>query len=253
MISAICCISDRPDDLLPHFFKHYVSMGVERFYFGIYGAENNDIWRSVQRYAGDLDVRLTRLNTALFFDSVVERKYKTEISAELHHPLYKNSWYVPVDLDEFHTMDGYGSFQHLAEDVQAEGADYVNAWMYDRIASDGSIPAAIRPDISIWEQFPYAEQLSVKILEGKSCASKVMLAKTPIPVRLGHHAPGHMGTEDLYKKFSTDGTTHHFKWFGNAASRERFKYDANNVYNYTWTWEHLRLIDHIAARGGRMF
>lgn len=228
-------------------------MGVNRFYFGIYGPENNDIWRSVQRYASDLDVRLTKLNTTHFFDSVVEWAYKTEISAQLHHPLYKNSWYVPVDLDEFHTMEGYNSFQHLAEDVLAENADYANAWMFDRIASDGSIPATIRPDISIWEQFPHAEQLCVKILEGKSCMSKVILAKTPIPVRLGHHFPGSVGTEDLYKKFSTDGITHHFKWFGNAASRERFKYDANNVYNYEWTWEHLRLIEHIEAHGGKMF
>ena len=44
---VICNIYKSVDDLLPHFYKHYVSLGVTDFAFGIFDGESNPAWNRV--------------------------------------------------------------------------------------------------------------------------------------------------------------------------------------------------------------
>jgi hypothetical protein len=252
MIATICCISDRPDDLLPHYFQHYANMEIDRFYFGLYGEENGKLWDIVRHYGRGLDLQLYKISTALFFDSPMECNFKNQIIKDIHQQ-NQNNWYVPTDLDEFVTVDGYSTFPQLSNACISENADFVASELLDRITTDGTLPSNILSDKTIWDQFPRTGKITTDILGNNVYISKVALAKSSIPIRNGHHYPGYHGTEGSYKPFSMRGNTHHFKWFGALSSRELLKYDSAVASKFVWAWENSKLSEHIEAHGGKLF
>lgn len=250
MIVTACNIFGRAKDLLPHYFKHYSGLGIDRFYFGVHGEENSHIWEELRYFGKGLDVRISKMPTDKPFDCGLDAEFKTQIGNSI------DGWIVPTDLDEFHTVDGYSDFHQLAKDCESENADYVFSHFLDRIAADGSIPLTIDPAISIWEQFPRMEHISATILGERVNTNKLCLSKAGIPFRIGHHHAGLENTEAMYKQFSKVGVTHHFKWFGELKKRELDKLAANTPYKFyfsnDWTLEHMRLINYVESHGGKL-
>lgn len=248
MIVTACNIFGRAKELLPHYFKHYSGLGIDRFYFGVYGEENSHIWEEIRYFGKGLDVRISKMPTDKPFDVGLDAEFKTEIGNSI------DGWIVPTDLDEFHAVDGYSDFHQLAKDCESENADYVSSSFLDHITPDGSIPLTIDPTISIWEQFPRMERISATIFGDRSNTNKLCLSKTGIPFLKGHHF-----INGYYTQFSKVGVTHHFKWFGELKQRELIKLAANTPYKsqipdycYDWTLEHMRLINHIESHGGKL-
>jgi hypothetical protein len=243
MIVTACGIYSRAKDLLPHYYKHYASMGVDRFYFGIYGDKNSHLWEEVKEFGHGKDIVVFQASEDSILEMEVERKIQDQVRSMLH----ETDWFVPTDLDELHAIEGYSSFQQLQKDCESENADYVWAATCDRITADGTVPPSIDPSISIWEQFPRNCNLTSHVVWG--CFTKIMMARSVVTIYAGHHEAYPTGK---YKEFSKRGITYHFKWFGDLRGREVAKVNDFAQRNYQWIDENKRVIEFLDSHGGKL-
>ena len=234
MIAVICNLINTPvNDLLPHYFKHYSNLGINKFYFGIYGPKNSSLWDEVRDYGKGLDVSLIKMECATEFNPMTDADFKNQIGQSI------NGWIIPTDGDEFHMIEGYDSFQKLREDCEAEGANFVWRSIVDRITADGSIPLNIDPNRSIWEQFPNKCHITRTIAD--ACGIKTSMFKSGLTICTGHH----IVTNTNKKEFSKGGETHHFKWWGKLKEKEQKKVEIVKQLDYPYIEENKRVIKHL--------
>ena len=224
---------------MPHFYKHYHELGVVRFAFGISGGKHNPSWDGVQDYnTHGAKVFLTETYTG----SLNEKLEGVFINQTR---LRFNEWYIPTDLDEFHYIKGFESFEKIKEQCTREGALFAETLFEDRITEDGHIPPNILPDISIFDQFPRNGRITELITHG--CCNKICLASPSTPLTDGHHQ-----TQSKYLPFSQLGTTYHFKWFGNLIEREKEKLAARIKNGYPFFTESKLLLEHLTNHEGKL-
>lgn len=237
---VICHIYESVTDLLPHFLKHYSSWGATKFYFGVYRGESNPVWNEIKEIGRGIDIELYHAGDKTL-DCAIEGDFKNYIMSKLK----KDEWIIPTDLDEFHTIDGFTSFQQLQDACELENADYVWSKFVDHIRPDGEIPMHIDPDISIWEQFPKKCNISHTI--AKAYCRKLCMVKQSIPLKGGHHEvdPGHTA-------FSKEANTHHFKWFGPLYDKEMEKLITYCKQKRPWLAEQARLLEFLNQHDGNL-
>ena len=232
MIAAACNMFYTTKDLLPHYFKHYSNLEVDKFYFGIYGPENSPLWDEVRDYGKGLNITISKM-----YDDVFNPDCDTIFKIKIGQSI--NGWIVPTDPDELHTIEGYTSFQKLREDCEAEGADNVWGKIIDRITADGSIPLNIDPNQSIWEQFPRRCNLTETLVH--ACDVKISMFKSGLTLCTGHHVM----TSPNPKGFSKASETHHFKWWGKLKEKEKTKLEALTQWNFPYTHENKRILEYL--------
>ncbi len=240
MICVIVNIYKDCKDLLPHFYKHYSSLGVDRFYVGIYGA--NTHWEWIKKISNDYDVIMIKTGDNEFDDNIDQ-----DFINNTQKSLNKDDWYIPADLDEFHVFPGYSSFSDVIKDCKQTNSDYAITKFADHITSDGTIPSSIDPNISIWEQFPIStRKISIRLV--KTFFIKVALAKQDVKILRGHH----MVENKQWKQFDEIGKTHHFKWFGNLRERETNKLLIRIYKNETYLCEPARILEHLNLHNNKI-
>jgi len=235
MIVTACNIFDKAKDLLPHYFNHYSNMGINKFFFGIYGEENSHLWDEVRKFGSGLDISIYKMES---IDGFVTKdaEFKTKIGKSF------DGWIIPTDLDEFHTVQGYATFQQLQQKCEEENVDYISSTFVDHIRQDNTIPRNIEENISIWKQFPKTALITQNILEG--CCKKICMVKSGIELFAGHHI-----LNPNYKKLSIEAETHHFKWWGNLKEREQKKLNIYTKYGLLWKTENEKLINYLNISG----
>lgn len=237
---VICNIRDEFKDLIPHFYDHYHKLGITRFAFGVRGGKKNPAWNELSKYnvynhkfflIESYDAPLDEKEEGLFLNGVVRQI---------------DEWYVPADLDEFHVISGHQSFSVLESMCVSAGRSHVKSKLIDRVASDGTIPPSIKPDIPIFDQFPKDHDITENIMGG--CRDKVCLASPKTFLVDGHHNPMDGSLIPL-----SEEATYHFKWFGNIVAKESEKIEARIKNGYFFFTEGQKLLKHIEKHGGRLF
>lgn len=230
--------------LLDAAITHYRGLGVESFH----------IARHVESF-DDPDFQRSREVVArhgFSFAAVHQGPWDEDLNAYLiraqmrRHP---NDWWVVADLDEFHVYDR--PLTDVIAACEAGGYDYVKGALLDRVAADGSLPA-LKPDVSIWEQYPLAGLLTLRVPGAGS--SKVTLARGSVPLHLGQHgadAGRPMPAEVAFPQ------VHHFKWNDSVLPRliQREKAYSSGDWHLTYpdtVDESRRMLRHLEANGGRI-
>jgi hypothetical protein len=222
--------------------KHYKDWGVNHFIFGVYQGTNNPSWQRALEIGNGYPISLIA-SGGKELNVEVEGDFKNEMRMTL--PV--NSWYIPADLDEFHAVKGYDNVCDLTDALNTEGAEYVESSFMDRITKDGSIPLTINPNISIWDQFPHDCRISDTII--RAWCNKISLTKRNILITGGHHAPCE---KTKHKKFSVQGHTYHFKWFGPLYEKEKQKFELYTTQKREWAIEQTLLLNWLDSHNGKL-
>lgn len=229
-------------EILPFFVDHYLSLGVDKFVFGLWRGRENKNWDGIVDIMEDKKVPY-----------VLEKSFDFEVYCGKHDSYYQNfvrknhiaddEWYVIADLDELQVISpDYRSYDDMAVDLDKEKATFVEGTMVDRITSDGSIPEHLGKDSDIFQQFPVSARVSEKIC--CACCIKVLVCKGFHNIESGHHSVAN-GV-----KFSRKYVTYHFKWFGGVLSTLAERYKNYQKLDLPWKDEPNRAYQHIVRNGG---
>lgn len=234
MIVYITSVYSLPKNLLGHVLNHYTAQGVDKFVFAV---SCKDAWNEIKAASKTHNIELHEETRPWWVNT------DSDFKNEIRQTLSPDDWIVPADLDEFHFHRKFTSLKSLAESAQEY--DGVCSVLIDRITEDGSIPSEILPDVPLTLQFPRRSTISRDTI--KCCVSKVCLLRQHIPIVSGHH---YLPTE--YKRFPTNATTFHYKWFGNVREKEVAKMNEYLKRNEPWHVEMARLIDYLDKNNGKL-
>jgi hypothetical protein len=240
MITVIGNIYKNVKNLLPHFLNHYSDWGVDKFCFGVYNGKLNPVWNEILDIGKGLNIELFKSGDEEL-NINIEEQFKNQIRLTLQ----PNDWFIPIDLDEFHTVEGYTNFQQLQQECESENAIYILSHLCDRITENGIIPMEINPNISIWEQFPKSCNITETIVQ--AWTQKICMAKQSVYISGGHHR-----VDDTCKQFSKQAITYHFKWFGPLYEKEQEKLFTYTNQKRPWVSEQLKLLEFLNEHNGRL-
>jgi hypothetical protein len=216
--------------LLPHFLKHYQSMGVKKFYIAASPAVVPIVRRDAIGFDAvvrdDLDVADSFQGGALAVTAM-----RFDYSDE-------DEWVLIADLDEFLARDT--PLPEVLAKAIAEDANVVRARMVDRVSVDGSLPAVLE-GTDLWETFP-RECALTKQLQG-SVDHKGLLVRGHLLPTMAHHE---FRDERICSQWLR---LHHFKWNSNAEARLRVAMELARASEINWWIEYDRVLRHLDAHG----
>lgn len=224
--------------LLPQFLAHYAALGFDRFHIGVARGQDNPLYEPIRSCCAPFNYTI-RAGVTAHFSGPADARAADGLRAKYVAP---GDWYGVADLDEFHDYSPYGSVSELLAFAQAQHVDAVAGELWDRIATDGSIPAQIT-DAPVSGQFPLGCQLTRKIAKGS--VQKVMLARGTVPIGPGHH-------RHHAKALPMRGLVHHYKWHGNLLERLQRRAVLYRKLGLPWWKESQRVLDYLARHGGRI-
>jgi hypothetical protein len=168
LLSHIGVSSGAP--LIGHFLEHYTRLGVDRFFLLLHAEEGDERRPAILDLMGRYGVRpamdVTVFNTRLKLE---------RFNAILDEHVAPDDWVLYADVDEFHV---YPRDLHVfLRGCDEHGYMFVRGRLIDRIAEAGEL-RAVRPSPSLWDQFPYAAQVTTEVRrgwDGKVCAAKATL------------------------------------------------------------------------------
>ena len=156
----------------------------------------------------------------------------------------RGRWYAICDLDEFHVVPGFAHFEEATRAAERAGAAAICGRLIDRIALKGILPRAVNPRRFLGPQFPLACDITENISKG--CSTKVLFAKSFVPIRPGHHRVSGQQVWDF------TGDVHHFKWFRptiDEQERRAISYRHQGLYYHE---ESERLLRYLGANGKKI-
>jgi hypothetical protein len=267
---VLICSIYRNIDLLPHFIKHYRSLGINTFIFGVWEGKSNPLWDDLQKYQ----------ENGILFEQTGSGIFSGIKDAKSHNHLRwkyvkKGEWYVIADLDEFHQLEDFRHFQELAKHCEEKGANYVRSQFEDRLTTDGSLPTAIDSQLDIFEQFPVSFPVTLKLVKGET--NKIIMARKEVKVGAGHHFvksfPNFVKKSFPFVKdfHFTEGfpwlvkcvalnrvfKTAHFKWWGQVVKSLQSRRINDPPQKLPWVAqvfqaEAFRTLEHIKQHNGRI-
>lgn len=245
----ICNIYRDIDNLLSHFLKHYHNLGIVDFYFGIHGGESNPVWNRIETF-NKWNLRIKKWKS---YDGQINGYKEGDSERFLKSQVSENDWYIPTDLDEFHSIGEYKKFGDLIESCKNENADFVYADIIDRITKDGSIPLIVDPHVDIFRQFPIRSRITKPLLDAWD--GKVILAKQSVELYDGHHYPKGFENPETFtlKEFSKKFEIDHFKWFGNLRQKEEEKLESYKNVGLGYYLENQKLLDYLIKHNNRLW
>jgi hypothetical protein len=198
MVHFITVVGSRLD-LLPHTLSHYGSMGIDSLLVSVH----------LETYDSPLYSEIAAICKAhhAVIVGVYAGPWLQEVNPFLYRQAlrqYPDDWFVVADVDEFHVYpEGVCEFLKRIED---SGYDYVQGCLVDRLAKNGEL-ITVRPDVTIWQQFPLAGMVTYPIL--KANILKIVAAKGYVRLAPGQHTASNGNgcpTQQAYIP------VHHFKW-----------------------------------------
>src|SRR5581483_11615442 len=224
--------------LLPHFLTHYTRIGFTRFHIGVYRYEENPLFSQIKTHCSTYDYTIEPGVMGEFTGGA-----DSEIADRLRSTHVKPSdWYGIADLDEFFEISPFPSLAALIDACRAVGARAVVSELYDRIAADGSIPAALT-DQPLEKQFPLGCLITKNIAGG--FIRKIILARGDVPVTSGHHST-------KAKALRLSGKVHHYKWHGDLVERLQRRAAIYKRLGLPWAPESERILNYLAENNGRI-
>lgn len=245
-MTLICNIYKDIDNLLPHFLEHYYKLGVLDFYFGIHSGENNSVWDRIDSF-NKWGLRIKKWKT---YDGPICGNWEGWYQEFLRQQV-QDGWVITTDLDEFHNISGYKTYQELIDYCIKNDFTWAVGRTIDRTTKDGSIPLAVNPNIPISEQFPVRCRITKPLLDAWDV--KMVLSRQDVTFHYGHHwvrEPG-PGKDDPHM-LPTILETNHFKWFGNLRQKEKEKLEAYKKFNLPYYQENERLLNHLRNHDNKL-
>jgi hypothetical protein len=228
-------------ELLPHFIKHYQPY-VDEINIVVYETEQfpllgNQVREIVDNYD---KVKIVKVHQDRIFDwERVTMLYNYVTNKQ------PNDWWVIADIDEFHLYT-HDHLPTIIKSCNEYGYVLVRGGFIDRIGPNGEFED-IKPDISIWEQFPNAGFFRYP-LSGAN-PNKVCIKKGHVELTSGQHyakLDGHTTwrwqgwNHPLINKHDSV-QVHHFKWDRTAI--ERIKDVASIKKPYAYSDEYQLMYD----------
>ena len=218
--------------LLPHFLRHYRSIGVEKYFIALPPEYRADADRLVQNYdvtlLHELDVR----------DSLLTGS--SAVTAMRHRYQNVDEWVVIVDLDEFiETSEALG---HVADRADQAGATVVRGIMHDRFAASGQT-AVIDCSGDLHVIFPIKSRFIRRVMGGFDHKGVLVKGRLKAAPNAGHH-----WFEDE-RVHSEALEISHFKWIDGAIDRLRASCRLVRDSGLSWSDEYQRALDHYNSRG----
>ena len=220
-------------ELLPHFIKHY-QPHVDEIDIIVYETEEfpllgNKVKEITDNYN---NINIVRIHQDRIFDW--ERVTTLYNYITNKHP---NDWWVIADIDEFHLYTN----DHLPTIIKTcdeYGYILVRGGFIDRIGTDGEFED-IKPDTSIWEQFPNAGFFRYPL--SKANPNKICIKKGHVELTAGQHYAKLDGNttwrwqgwnHPLISKHDSV-QVHHFKWDRTAIDRIKDVASIKKPYAYS--------------------
>lgn len=212
---------------------------MDRFIFVLWKADSRTDASTIGQYLQGYSSKLIPLN---------HEEFSPEIDCHHHNDVRRkyvagNEWYVICDLDEFHCLRGFPSFDSAVRIAESEKCEYVRTTLLDRLSDDGEFPEVLDFSRSLGDQFPLGAQVTDNIING--CTSKVCLARSDVVVQPGHHFC-------LGRASTIEGTTHHFKWWGSFLTEQSRRAQLKNAITPKYKSEIARLRRYIKENRGRI-
>jgi hypothetical protein len=238
-MQLVCNIVDNVNNLLPHFFSHYMGLGVDTFNFAVNRGTKNPCWNEILSLSPtNITVNLIQSKS----DDMNAFLEGEELNVLIDQFVADDGWVIPTDFDEFHVLpEGVKSFQEMQSICESKNNKIVFCNLIDRITKDGHIPPTISLTPSIFDQFPQDCFVTRDLM--KSCATKICFAHKSIRLDIGHHWPKDLSQYD--SRYIPMGKTYHFKWFGKLLEREVYKLESYAKSGYKFTDENNILIDYL--------
>ena len=236
LIFTICNIysySNRYHCLLPHFIEYYTRLESDKIIFICNAEVASDLLNSkIDKRRVLIEPPKTGALTKL--EGIVGGDDSERINRVKNENVV---WYVPTDLDEFHDISPFRSFQELRTACIKGGHKYVASQMLDMVAPNRALPKTIAPEIPISDQFPVELNITGEIM--KAWTRKVVFASPEVDVDKGHHYTKNF----KYDSFPQIFTTRHYKWFGDILKYERNKMIERKKLGWDFYVEQERLLN----------
>lgn len=229
-------------EILPHFVKHYIKLGIDKFIFCVWKGNKNDKWDEIIDVLKKADV-----------DYVMEQSFDSALYCGKDDSYYQNfirkkyidddEWYVICDMDEFQSIENYSTYKNLLKDVKKEKCGYVGGILVDRVTNDGSIPKNLKVDENIFDQFPINHKMTYEVCKG--WCRKSMMQIGEFKIENGHHFCNS-------NSFSKQFLVYHFKWVGNIVETLQRRHDYYTKLNLPWKNESKLAYTHIMENNGKI-
>lgn len=223
-------------DVLGHMLEHYRALGIESFFVNLHLAQPEDPAReqveAITRRFGCGIASVTVGNWQLIQQSLYLKPREQ----------YPSDWFLLADQDELQV------YPAAIEDVIRDCGrwDYIRGCFVDRIAWDGSFPAAAS-DEPIWDQYPLGGLLTTQILGGDP--RKVVAVRGPLVLKKGnHHALE--GTACPSRDFYIP--IHHFKWTAGIEARLGARAQSLKQGGFPQWYESERFVEYHRLSEGRI-
>jgi Glycosyl transferase family 2 len=217
--------------LLGHFLAHYARVGVTKFFIAV--AE--DFGSAVRPLMSDYDIILCE-------DLGVADQYPFGVNAttEMRRRYQKaNEWALVVDIDEF--VEFPCSIDHIIGAAEAEGANVVQAIMYDRFSADGQ-PRGFECSSDLESLYPVKTRFIRDVMKGADW--KGVLVKGDIrPAGNFHNWEGQIVYSEIIE-------ISHYKWTTDRIiERVRADYRITSEMGLPSAEEYKRVLDHYDRNG----
>ncbi len=266
-IWCVTCVGVGQDlDLLPHWLRHYLDLGIEPGRFVVIlnadSADDPGIGRAGEILAEHGVARPPEVWIAPYTSGAMWEQ-RGAVQARACPP---GDWVLNADVDEFHRWPE--PVADCLARAAALGADCVQGVMIDRLAEGGAL-APVRAAPHILEQFPLRAEAAMAIggtspVHGRGGTVKMMAARGRIlPHRGGHRpAPG-TATRYLYRyplgsfreiddpafRFSVPTQVDHVHWTASLPARLEKRLATPGV-SPAGAEYGRRQLDHFARHGG---
>lgn len=216
--------------LLPHFLRHYKSIGAEHFYISIHPSLESEALSCLSEYSATLRVSLDVADSLLAGTTAV-----WEMRSSFQE---ENEWIVIADLDEF--LELSSPIADILTRAESYRANVVRGVMHDRFTESGK-EGVINTKSDLASVFPIKARFIRDVMVG--CDMKGILVKgllKPAPHSSHHRYLGErVHTEVL--------DISHYKWIKGAIERLRKSLGLVNQAELNWAVEYQRILEHYEA------
>jgi hypothetical protein len=226
----VCVYDDA--GLLPHFLRHYGSVGVTQFHV----AAPPDLADVVTRSSNGFDlVRHEGLDVAdsLTGGSSAVMMMREQVQAQ-------DEWSVVVDLDEF--VEFGSQVTEVVARMDDEGANVARGIMYDRFAVDGQ-PTAVDQAADLESLFPIRARFIKEVMSGYDLKRVLVKGLLRPCAGAGHHV--FEGERPASQVFDIS----HYKWREGSVERMRRAYEIVHGSGVPWSHEYKKVLDHYDRHG----
>jgi hypothetical protein len=265
-IHLITCIGvDHGIDLIPHFLRHYLDLGIrpEEFRVVLHSREprSSDLSRATA-WLSEVGIEPSEVWVAPYTSTAMWEK-RRDVQAQI---VSEDDWVVSADVDEFHEYPE--ELRTLLRGCQARGIDALQGPFIDRVATNGEL-ARIEPAVPLWDQFPLETDATWAIgragrYHGKQGTVKLMAFRGYLrPARGGHYLLsgdrrpryyfginlGHL--PNIHRpevRFFLPLRVHHFKWTAGMTESVRTRLETPGA-SPAGSEYGRKLLDHFGDRG----